>query len=104
LKKNLRIKNNDLLDQSRLYKCVVCKSVDGSTAHHVQSVGAGGPDLRWNLMPLCMSHHMEIHQIGLNRFSKKYTAVFLWLLNNNWFYEEYGKRWQHLNNLKQTQN
>jgi hypothetical protein len=38
--------------------------------HHVKSVGAGGqPD---DLIPLCVFHHTEGHQIGWKTFERRY--------------------------------
>lgn len=39
-------------------------------AHHVRTVGAGGRV--WHLVPLCLVHHREWHDIGRVTFALKY--------------------------------
>ena len=36
--------------------------------HHIRTRGAGGSDDSYNLLPLCVSHHREIHTIGCKLF------------------------------------
>jgi hypothetical protein len=40
--------------------------------HHIQSVGAGGPDEDWNLIRLSKNLHKEVHLIGNKQFCIKY--------------------------------
>ena len=51
-------------------------------AHHITSVGAGGDDTLENLMPLRHEYHVELHQIGINKFTSKYPSVIQWLIIN----------------------
>ena len=43
-----------------------------SDAHHVTTRGAGGPDAE-NLVPLCRTHHSELHQMGVDSFQLHYN-------------------------------
>lgn len=55
--------------------CVVCGAIDGTVAHHIKTRGAGGNDLRENLITLCALHHKEVHDIGTVTFFKKYGVA-----------------------------
>lgn len=41
-------------------------------AHHWKTRGSGGTDALNNLAPLCRVHHVEVHQIGVKTFFRKY--------------------------------
>jgi hypothetical protein len=41
------------------------------SAHHIQTVGAGGIDAK-NEVPLCMYHHTLLHQLGQHTFAQRY--------------------------------
>lgn len=75
-------------------KCQVCK-FRGVDLHHVKSRKSGGSDDSWNLMPLCHKHHVEIHQIGLITFSKRYNEARWWLLGNSWKINDITQKWYH---------
>jgi hypothetical protein len=74
--------------------CIVCnESSDGKVCyHHIKSRKSGGCDSDFNLLPLCLKHHNEIHQYGRNYFIKQYRLED-WMLNNNWYY--LMGRWWH---------
>lgn len=72
--------------------CIVCKNSE-SDKHHFKTRGSGGTDDEWNLMYLCRIHHVQIHQIGNNKFVEKYLAVRQWLLENGWNFNEVRKKW-----------
>ena len=74
--------------------CIVCGK-QGVAKHHFRSRGSGGSDSEFNLMPLCVEHHTEIHMIGPNTMSVKYPQVEDWLHKNGWEYEPYAERWGH---------
>lgn len=38
--------------------------------HHTKTVGSGGSDL--TAIPLCRMHHIEIGQVGVEKFERKY--------------------------------
>jgi len=65
-------------------KCLVCNSSKVDVAH-VKTVGSGGCDELWNLMPLCRQHHSEQHAIGIRTFASKYIPVSSYLFDNGWF-------------------
>ena len=63
--------------------------------HHIYTQKAF-PQFRfktWNLMPLTLVRHNEVHQIGLRLFAEKYPSVKRWLVANGWVFE-FGK-WRH---------
>lgn len=78
---------------SEIMKCVVC-GAPGVDLHHIKTRGAGGGDEEFNLMPLCHKSHVEVHNIGLLSFSKKYPEVKRWLVRNGWELLM-SKKWVH---------
>jgi len=72
--------------------CLVCNNIQ-AFYHHVKTYKSGGKTELFNLMPLCFRCHTEIHQVGLNTFEKKYKITGLWLLRNNWIFDDYLKKW-----------
>lgn len=69
-----RVKDEKAKKKIRNRPCVVCFSRNTDAAH-ILSVGAGGDDRPWNMMPLCRIHHTEQHTLGWYRFAKKYPHV-----------------------------
>lgn len=69
-------------------KCTACDiSMEGFVClHHVYTRKAHPEFAKevWNLMPLCLWHHNEIHKIGSISFCKKYPDANDWLVRNNW--------------------
>ena len=51
--------------------CTVCRARP-SHAHHVKTKAAGGDYT--HLVPLCPTHHHELHNSGVSTFSDKYRA------------------------------
>ncbi len=47
----------------------------GVDVHHIKSRGAGGGDTVDNVIPLCRSHHTEIHKIGPTKMMEKYWSI-----------------------------
>ncbi len=74
-----------------LYKCIICNK--DADRHHWRSRGASGTDDEWNLMPLDRLHHVEVHQIGNNKFAEKYQQVRSWLISNGWEFCNVRKKW-----------
>ena len=72
MNKPKRIKDKTLLHSYRGLPCEVCGIEEGTVAHHIKTVGAGGDDVPENLMCLCAKHHTEIHKIGKKTFMNKY--------------------------------
>ena len=68
--------------------------------HHIKSRGSGGPDEAWNLIPVCLEHHNEVHNIGLYEFAEKYPSVGDWLVIHDWYIPTMGvhiveRKWRH---------
>jgi len=80
-------------------KCTACEiSYDGFVClHHIYSRKAYPEFTKepWNLMPLCLWHHNEVHKIGSVSFSRKYNDVNDWMIKKNWVLAM-GK-WTHSN-------
>lgn len=72
-----RIKNRKLLDSFHDKACVINNyGCSGQVSgHHIQSKGAGGPDVAENILALCHWHHVEIHKIGSSKFIEKYPDL-----------------------------
>jgi len=75
--------------------CLACGIVTpgGNCLHHVKTRGAGGCDCSYNLMPLCLQHHNEVHNSGLHDFAEKYLKVFIWLKDYDWIFYELMWKW-----------
>ena len=71
--------------------CTVCGR--DAEYHHVWSYKAGGSTVAKNLMPLCREHHREVHDKGLTTSAKKYVSIKLWLIENEWEFNDFLKRW-----------
>ena len=75
--------------------CVVCGECRDEyvTFHHVLSQKAH-PELRYekfNLMPLCQRHHVNVHAMGANKFAQKYKEAAAWFKSNGWDFRLNGK-------------
>lgn len=68
-----RVVNKALINSYRGKSCALCGKNEGTVGHHIKTRGAGGGDVRENLVPLCVSHHAEVHNIGSLTFAKKYN-------------------------------
>lgn len=82
--KNKRIVDRALLDSYHEVKCLVCNVSHGTCAHHIKTKKSGGHDMEFNLVPLCVRHHLEIHQHGTEHFAQKYSLFMKFLIQNNW--------------------
>ena len=81
-----RLKDEKALRDVRMLPCCICGRCPVDAAHIV-SRGAGGPDARWNLLPLCRIHHQEQHKIGFFRMCVKYVPLRLKLAALGWEFE-----------------
>lgn len=54
--------------------CEVCGR-PAEPPHHIQTRGAGGGDEPDNLMSLCLLHHREIHDHGIETFAHDHPKV-----------------------------
>lgn len=79
--------------------CVACskETENGSTFHHLytQKTHPKLSRLEWNMIPLCQKCHNIVHTVGLNRFTFLFDHVALWLLHNDWKYDEFLNKWRH---------
>ena len=79
--------------------CLICGREEGTAGHHVRNQGTVKIDELWNVMPLCVEHHTggryAVHNIGLTKFSKLFPAVQAWLIENEWEFLEFNRRWFH---------
>ena len=64
MKKRKRLKNEKALEAARGLPCAACNAPPPSDPSHIKSVGAGGPDTEWNLMPMCRWCHSAWHELG----------------------------------------
>lgn len=95
LRKPARIEDEELLEFVRSLPCISCGGKGAVThPHHVKTKKSGGPDLPENLMPLCPTHHMEVHRVGLKTFAETHPSVLEWLRLANWELDLYG-RWRN---------
>jgi hypothetical protein len=78
-------------------ECCACLKFteNGSVLHHIYTRAARS-DLQlkpWNLMPLCVNHHNEIHNRPLSEMAEKYSGVMKFLIDNEWMLDEFTKKW-----------
>lgn len=78
------------------YLCVICGE-SGATKHHIytQKAHPDKVDFFWNQLPLNHKYHIEVHQIGLNRFAEKYASVYEWLVTHGWYFDPVLHKWRH---------
>lgn len=94
--KSKRIENQDLLDYIKELPCISCEDHSNDVCgHHLKTVGSGGHDVPHNLMPLCKSCHMLIHQLGTSSMARIRPNVKKWLLLADWEYFANTDRWRH---------
>jgi predicted restriction endonuclease len=90
--KGVRVQDTMALEECRLKPCLICGAK--ADAHHIRSKKAGGHDLEHNLCPLCRTHHVEIHKLGIFTFANKYEVFKEFLLKHNWELTPQNK-WLH---------
>ncbi len=73
--------------------CIICGRL-ATESHHIKTVGSGGPDEDWNLLPICRYDHARIHAIGLKKVTEKSPTLESWLLENGWELDGYQKKWR----------
>lgn len=56
----MRIADKATVDSVRKDYCEIC-GMQGNHVHHVITKGSGGPDIRENLVNLCVSCHAKAH-------------------------------------------
>jgi len=72
--KHITYKSKKYLDFVRRFPCCVCGFPDTQAHHirfsHISGMGMKSPDT-WAI-PMCHTHHREIHDRGLRTFQKDY--------------------------------
>ena len=53
---------------------------------HIVSRGAGGPDLEFNIIPLCRREHQFQHQLGWKIFFERWPVVWIYLETLGWYW------------------
>jgi hypothetical protein len=70
--------------------CTVCEmQAPGMVTYHHIYTRKAYPEYsseKFNLMPLCAWHHVEIHKSGTVSFAKKYPAAHDFLISNGWLF------------------
>jgi len=79
------------LEHIRKHPCVVPGCLNKTDAHHLKTVGSGRND--YTAIPLCRTHHTEIHYSGNESFNDKYSidvwreafeSYFRWVNNESY--------------------
>ena len=75
--------------------CVACGRMtdNGNALHHIKTRKSGGTDDSWNMIPTCFSCHTKYHSQGLVYMAEKHPRVKKWLLDHEWGYDEFLKKW-----------
>jgi hypothetical protein len=94
MQKTKRIINKKLTDSYRKMPCLLCQVEYKVCGHHIWRKKVSGPDLAWNLVPLCESHHNEIHWYGEITSTVHYGVYEQEKLRLGWYYESFGG-WSH---------
>jgi hypothetical protein len=84
MQKKKRIVNEKLLESVREKPCCICGKPPRSEASHIKSIGAGGDDIEWNVLPKCRVHHHEWHQMGVLSFCRKHSLFTILLISLGW--------------------
>ncbi len=96
-------KDKKFLAEIRKLRCLACGE-GPSRAHHIKTVGSGGGDDAWNLLPLCDSDHT----MGPNAWHRgipNFLAAYPWVMDHmsklGWYWSPQGKlRNEHYDTLK----
>jgi len=90
-----RIKDPELRKEVAQEPCACRDGCSGDVvAHHVTSKGSGGDDVRRNLMPLCIIHHVPgVHTKGYRWMCDRFPMFRAWL--------EQWNRWDILDEVDQ---
>ena len=74
--------------------CLVCGSGSGVTGHHLLTVGAYPQykNVPENIIPLCFSHHREVHDKGLSNFVDN-NNLHTEMSNRGFDFSEFNQKW-----------
>ena len=67
--KPARVRSKSAIEAARKEWCESCGRPAYAEPHHVVTVGAGGPDHRFNLIQLCGDDHTRAHSSDKNRLT-----------------------------------
>lgn len=76
--KFIRKQDRAFLSKIKCLPCCICGrepphyQIDPS---HIKTVGSGGHDDEWNVVPMCRQHHTEWHMLGPNKFTQMYPTM-----------------------------
>lgn len=91
LHKRKRIENEKLLAEIRTMPCCICGRTPADPSH-IRTRGSGGPDLNFNVVPKCRTHHILWGKVGFSRFFEIYPMFKFHLEELGWSVEN-GKLW-----------
>lgn len=86
-------RDREFLDYVKTKPCLACGSSQDIDPCHVRSVGAGGIDDWWNVIPMCRKHHRLQHDRGWGYLLQKFPRVEKYLFQNGWYWLPNGKIW-----------
>ena len=89
-----RVIDRPYLEWVKQISCIACGKWP-SDPHHVKTVGSGGGDDHWNVIPVCRICHSLTHSKGLRYMAKEYIGIRRFLDNNGWTYEEHTQKYIH---------
>lgn len=78
---------SEILVFMKAMPCAQC----GKTPSHscfVRPQESGGPNLYFNLFPLCVKHASEHERIGTKKMTEKYRNIFNYISHKGWVIEK----------------
>ncbi len=84
--------DRELLNTVKALPCAVCGR-PGCDPAHIKSVGAGGPDAEFNVIPLCRRHHTEQHKVGWIGFLENYPPLLMKFKSMGWEFGQHARPW-----------
>lgn len=84
--KPIRLVDKKLLREIKKWPCVACKIHNQSDPAHIRSKGCRGPDIEWNVIPLCRNCHSLQHQHGWKRFLDERPILWYYLQTIGWYW------------------
>jgi len=87
--KKKRLVDKKLLAHVKTFPCLICGQVPGNYLNpvdpfHIKSVGAGGPDAAFNVIPCCRFHHEKWGSMGIWTFFEIYPHFLVSLKALGW--------------------
>lgn len=78
--------------------CTACGTFTAQRCFHHIYTRKSRPDLEgeiWNQIPLCSTHHNEVHQKGLVFLAEQFKSVQNWLEGAGWDFNDFIGKWEH---------